>query len=278
MPQISVIVPVYNTEQYLRQCLDSILCQTFSDFELILVDDGSSDNSGQICDEYALLDQRITVIHKVNCGVSSARNSGLKCALGQYIVFVDADDLINIDYFENLTSVHADLVLSSFDDYWPDTKKRIEYQAKYGEFIIKNENDIVAYLKGGYAPGFVWGKLFLNQIIKKYKICFDETQKHSEDILFIGDYIKHINYIYKLNYCGYHHCQYKSDTLSNVAMKKPLITRMDWWRKALFQFEGYPIVQKYYAEMFLYLFEKEVQRIAISNLPLDKEKKVLMIC
>ena len=92
-PKISCIVPVYNVEKYLRRCVDSILNQTFTDFELILVDDGSPDNSPAICYEYAVKDSRIKVIHKVNGGVSSARNVGLDVAKGEWICFVDSDDL-----------------------------------------------------------------------------------------------------------------------------------------------------------------------------------------
>ncbi|HFU5892253.1 TPA: glycosyltransferase family 2 protein, partial [Enterococcus faecium] len=92
MCEISIIVPIYNVEQYLRKCVDSILAQTFTDFEVILVDDGSPDNSGAICDEYAKLDSRVRVIHKENGGLSDARNAGIEIAKGKYLGFVDSDD------------------------------------------------------------------------------------------------------------------------------------------------------------------------------------------
>ena len=94
MPKISVIVPVYNTEKYLHRCVDSILAQTFTDFELLLVNDGSPDKSGEICDEYAQKDTRVRVFHKENGGVSSARNLGLENAQGKWITYVDGDDWI----------------------------------------------------------------------------------------------------------------------------------------------------------------------------------------
>ena len=102
MPIMSVIVPVYNTEQYLHRCIDSILTQTYTDFELLLIDDGSKDKSGDICDEYALKDSRIRVFHKENGGVSSARNLGLDNAAGEWITFVDSDDWIIESYLMNL--------------------------------------------------------------------------------------------------------------------------------------------------------------------------------
>ena len=94
MMKISVIVPVYNVENYIRECLDSILASTYTDFELILVDDGSTDNSGTICEEYASRDSRVVVSHQVNRGLSSARNHGIEMSTGEYISFVDADDVI----------------------------------------------------------------------------------------------------------------------------------------------------------------------------------------
>ena len=107
-PKISVIVPVYNTEKYLHHCIDSILSQTFTDFELLLIDDGSKDSSGAICDEYAAKDNRVRVFHKENGGVSSARNLGLDNATGEWIAFVDADDYLApsylYDFVQNLSN------------------------------------------------------------------------------------------------------------------------------------------------------------------------------
>lgn len=102
LPEISVIVPVYKVEEYLPQCIDSILAQTFTDFELLLVDDGSPDRCGEICEEYAGKDMRIRVFHQQNSGVSAARNIGLQHAKGTYIVFVDSDDWVSTDYLLHL--------------------------------------------------------------------------------------------------------------------------------------------------------------------------------
>lgn len=102
MPEISVIVPVYNVEKYLRPCIDSILAQSFTDFELILVDDGSPDRCGEICDEYEQIDKRIRVIHQENGGLSAARNAGLDVMSGEYVTFIDSDDVVNESYLNNL--------------------------------------------------------------------------------------------------------------------------------------------------------------------------------
>ena len=113
MPKISIIVPIYNVERYLMECIDSIRNQTLTDIEIILVDDGSPDNSGAICDDCALKDDRIKVIHKKNGGLSSARNAGLKVAIGEYIGFVDSDDWVDGEMYEflykNAVEKHAEI-------------------------------------------------------------------------------------------------------------------------------------------------------------------------
>ena len=112
MPKLSVIVPVYNTEKYLRECVDSILAQTFTDFELILVDDGSTDGSGPICDDYAAKDQRVRVIHQENGGITVARKSGVRIARGEYVTFVDSDDWIDRTMYQTmLAQGSADIVI-----------------------------------------------------------------------------------------------------------------------------------------------------------------------
>ena len=114
-PKISIIVPIYKTEQYLQRCIDSILAQTFTNFELLLIEDGSPDNSGKICDKYALKDSRIKVYHKENGGVSSARNLGLDHATGEWITFCDSDDWVNKDWLELfILNSNTDMVIQSY--------------------------------------------------------------------------------------------------------------------------------------------------------------------
>ena len=124
MPAITIIVPIYNTACYISHCVDSILSQTFPDFELILVDDGSPDNCPAICDEYAAKDPRVIVIHKENGGVSSARNAGLDIAKGEYITFVDSDDWLHPDFLHHGISLcrqqELDIYCSGFARVFPD--------------------------------------------------------------------------------------------------------------------------------------------------------------
>lgn len=132
MPIISVIVPVYNAEKYLHRCIDSILAQTFTNFELLLINDGSKDNSGKICDEYAVKDQRIRVFHKENGGVSSARNIGLDNAQGRWIAFADSDDWICENMYEimlkKLDSCKADLCICDINMYWGGAITDLAYE------------------------------------------------------------------------------------------------------------------------------------------------------
>ena len=121
MDKISVIIPVYNVEKFLRECLDSVINQTYKDLEIILIDDGSQDNSGAICDEYALKDQRIKVFHKENGGVASTRTFGLREMSGKYFSFVDSDDVVDCDYIkilkENLEKSSAKISVCSYLDF-----------------------------------------------------------------------------------------------------------------------------------------------------------------
>ena len=140
MKKISIIVPIYNIEKYLPRCLDSILAQTYKNLEVILVDDGSVDNSGMIADKYARNDQRINVIHQVNKGVSAARNAGLDLATGDYIGFVDGDDYIEKDMYErllfNAIKYKADISHCGYQMVFPN---RVDYYYDTKEIRIQNQ-------------------------------------------------------------------------------------------------------------------------------------------
>lgn len=191
---VSVIVPVYNTERYLSKCIDSIINQTYRNIEIILVDDGSLDNCGKICDEYAGRDKRIKVMHKKNGGVSSARNCGLDIASGEYVFFVDSDDYVELDAIESfLTMKKSDLIISK--GYMYDNGKKIAIQnnieknktvsdAKYKEKIF---HDI---LLGKISPG-PFAKIYKRNIIEKYNLRFDTDLKIGEDTIFTFVFCSH---------------------------------------------------------------------------------------
>lgn len=173
MPLISVIVPVYKVEAYLPACVDSILSQTFSNFELILVDDGSPDACGAMCDSYAREDSRIRVIHQKNGGLSAARNAGLDIAKGEYVTFVDSDDVIAPDCLQVFTEVadetDADVVVGSYIEFSDDSDLKgiwAQLETKKSYRIENRYNACEAlYLGNSEMPINAWGKLYKTGVI-----------------------------------------------------------------------------------------------------------------
>lgn len=191
-PFFSVIVPVYNVSQYLRRCIDSVLSQSYGDFELLLVDDGSSDDSGVICDEYAEKDGRIKVFHKENGGVSSARNKGIDEARGNYVVFVDSDDYILSDRLSQILKLsdnNPDIIV----EYYATPA---EHKYKY-KLIDIQDFDIIRNV------GVIWTSAFRNKVLKENNIHFDETIWHGEDSLFVLDFFYRCNTIIFADEYGY---------------------------------------------------------------------------
>ena len=161
MAKVSVIVPVYNVEKYIHKCVDSVLNQTLQDLEIILVDDGTKDNSGIICDEYAQKDARVQVIHKVNGGLSDARNTGMKVATSDYILFVDSDDYIKEDMVERLydLAVRYEVDMSCcgvYNVYSSVTKPQCD---TLEEFLCDNVEAFAHILVGQKIPGTICNKL-----------------------------------------------------------------------------------------------------------------------
>lgn len=186
-PTISIIIPVYNTEKYLRRCLDSIVAQTYKDFECILVDDGSTDASGKICDEYAAKDNRFKVFHKKNGGVSSARNLGLDNAKGEYIAFCDADDYVKENWLSEfiLRIPICDIVVSGFEKtHCGKVQKKI-----YPYYNLSEPDLLWTILEIDGTAGFLWNKCFRTEIIAKENIRFKEKYKLWEDEEFISRYM-----------------------------------------------------------------------------------------
>lgn len=185
---ISVIVPVYNVEKYLQRCIDSIINQTYKDIEIILVDDGSTDKSGEICDDYAKSDARIKVIHKSNRGVSSARNEGLYTAKGKYIMFCDSDDYVDKNWckilFDTINNNPYSFITSNYQNV--GNNLQVQCEDKYINF----ETNYYQLFKDGVSP-FVWNKIFDVNILKQYEILFNEELEHGEDIVFTLEYLKH---------------------------------------------------------------------------------------
>ena len=212
-PKISVIVPVYNVEQYLRRCIDSILAQTFTDFEVLLIDDGSKDRSGEICDEYAKKDIRVKVFHKKNGGVSSARNVGLDNAKGEWITFVDADDYIASDFLSAINN-NCDFIIGQSQHFNSTGKYWISENISTQDVVNKEQfQSFLAHNLVCHIMRTPWGKFFKRNLIGK--IRYDERMKVGEDTVFVHNYLLHCKSIAVVDNITY----YYFDSDDNVSIK-----------------------------------------------------------
>ena len=202
---ISVVVPVYKVEKYLKKCVESIINQTYKDLEIILVDDGSPDNSGVICDEYAENDSRVRVIHKKNEGVAKAREDGIAVAKGEYICFVDSDDYIELDFcevlLENLLKYNADWVSCDMDHIYENGDNAEHMENIESNTLIQDREIIIRdYIDSKAYPFIIWGKLFRTKNVKGYSF---KNLKITEDTCFMVDMIMKTQSAYLTTYKGY---------------------------------------------------------------------------
>lgn len=209
MALVSIVVPVYNVEKYLKRCVDSIMLQTLQDIEIILVDDGSTDSSGKLCDELVKLDRRIRVIHKENGGLSSARNAGMWIARGKYIGFVDSDDTILNTMYEELANLiqqyQCDFVMCDYERILADGSKHIKSLEIDSGFYDKQKiveqiyPDLIMGRNLDYGPLLsVWHCLYNLEFLKKNNVSFDEEVRWSEDNIFsafVGYYARSFYYL-----------------------------------------------------------------------------------
>ena len=172
---ISIIVPIYNVEKYLKKCIESIINQTYKNIEIILVDDGSPDNCGIICDEYSQKDKRIIVIHKENGGLSDARNKGIDIAKGDYLTFIDSDDFVNIDYIEKLyNSIKLNNTkLAQCGISKVNENNEIIEKLNYDENYIKTSHEILNELYGKHLIEnvVVWNKMYAKELFKNIRFA-----------------------------------------------------------------------------------------------------------
>jgi len=230
---ISVIIPVYKVEKYLNRCVDSVLAQTFTDYEVILVDDGSPDKSPEICDNYAKQDNRFLVIHKENGGLSSARNAGIKMATGKYIFFLDSDDWIDSNTFE--------------EQYELAEREKVDFirtRAKYANWPSHNDGEVCVFgneqfiSEGKYTRSRIetevfpvliatnkltmgpivsaGGGLYRTDFIKDNNLCFYENIKYSEDLIFNVHAVLCSNSFYYLDSKQYYNYFYNSNSITKA--------------------------------------------------------------
>ncbi len=263
-PTVSIIVPVYNVEKYIHKCIDSVLAQTFTDFELLLINDGSSDSSAQICDGYAEKDERVKVFHKENGGVSSARNVGLQHATGEWISFIDSDDWLDETYLDEILGETVDndfdFLVHGLTREFPNNTIIVKPHKRLykGEELYRPVEEFL--WNYGNLFGFPWNKLYKNKIIQENKLCFNESLSMCEDELFNFQYCNFVKFIQVSNYSGYHYRQLDEGNLTSkkiesgqieVLLKASLLLVKDYLTKSKVIVSH--IVRKYFYFLLMYM-------------------------
>lgn len=219
MPKVSVIVPVYGVEQYISRCIGSILHQTYTDWELILVDDGSPDKSGTICDEYASRDERIRVFHQENGGVSSARNKGLDTAKGEWICFLDGDDALEeTTLSECFKAVREDVDIVQFS--FTQNEEELGKESNDDTTVLTWQE----YIRKRAFLACVWGAIIRTTIIRDHNIRFDESMRLAEDQLFMFTYFAHSRMVAKVNRMLYYYADNGTSATHNEKVDDLLLS------------------------------------------------------
>ena len=265
MAEVSIIVPVYQVEKYIRQCVDSILAQTFTDFELILVDDGSKDQSGQICDEYARMDERVRVIHKDNGGAADTRNRGVDQAVGNYLMFVDSDDYIAPTMVEclyrNIVSQNADIAACNYL-YLFDNDRKKDFVTNVKSEILSG-TEVFYYRKNDRNDGFwtvVWNKLIKKETVGKARF---RSGRYYEDEFWANEIYQMDIKIVTISECLYYYRQNENSTMRQKKIARSL-----------------DIIEAFQERIYIYLQEEEYSeqayKVLIYSLEhLEESKKLI---
>ena len=280
MPKVSVIVPVYNAEKYLHECVNSILNQTLSDLELILVDDGSTDSSPVLCDQYAAQDARVKVIHKANGRAASARNAGLRAATGEYVAFVDSDDWISSDMYEKMLQTGADVTLCDYVRFQNEREFPFTQKSVVAGFYDKPQMREKIYphlvMDGIEYPITIsnWAMLISREIIIENQLSYREDIHVSEDAPFGSEVLYCANSFAYLAGERFYHYRMANGSVSSTY--KPW-----WWDSSLkineetenffSKCEDYDFTQQIKSNMF-YLARAEIYYI-LSNRDLTRQEQ-----
>lgn len=234
--KVTVIMPIYNVAPFLEKCIESVINQTYKNFELFLIDDGSKDESPEIVDKYAVLDSRIIPIHKVNGGVDAARNVGLEEGTGKYVAFIDSDDWYDEEYLEKLVNAaesgNSQLVVCGFEPFGVKNPPKVK---DIGEGIFNREEAMIHLLGYNTFNGYVWNKLFLMSIIKEHNLRFQDGYWACDDVLYAGNYIYYCDkvsvisdklYYYRQNNAGANRGRYSGKvTFDKKWMSSFIVTK-----------------------------------------------------
>ena len=243
MTKVSIIIPIYNVKEYLQECIESVLNQTYADIEILLIDDGSEDNSSEICDKYAEQSNKIKVFHIKNGGVSNARNLGIKEATGKYIMFVDSDDVIESQMVEKMVEniENYDMVICG---YWEKFRNmNLKHEVTSVVIDIDKEKSITdIFEREGYG-GYLWNKIFITNIIKENEIKFNKDIYMCEDLYFVINYMRFCKKIRILPECMYYYRMRKSSMI---------------WKKEKSKFESLFIA---YSKIYAILKQEQISMI-----------------
>lgn len=284
MEKISVIIPVYNAQTYLEQTLTCLENQSFRDFEVVLVDDGSTDNSGAICDRYAAKDARFKVIHKENGGASTARNCGVANAQGEYIAFIDSDDLVDADFLEQLIRQmeenDTDLVICGYDRFYhDDPTDKVDYLLGAEEIGVLKTNMDIANLftvpKTSLSAVAVWAKLYRTSIIRQHNVHFPEDIHYEEDCCFNTQYYRYARSAVTIQKNLYHYRQL-TQSLSKVYKTATFDYLINGYKEriALFQELGMtPGARKKLDNIFLMVMINNLKKIVKTKMGYFKKRK-----
>ena len=277
-PLVSIVVPVYNCIQHLPECLKSIRSQTFTDWETVLVDDGSNDGSGDLCDREAASDPRFRVIHKENGGVSTARNAGIDAARGTYLAFIDSDDLIVPTYLEKLSRAaqrfDADIAICGYDRVFPDWELHFS-PLPFSVGLIQGTKDFLMLFTEARTNLFgvsIWAKLYRMDIIRDYAIRFDPEISYEEDCDFNVRYLAYVNTVAAVGDILYRYRQ-SDDTLSKAYRKDTFRFLAHGFQKrmALLEQNGMEEFRPKLEAIFLLVVKATALKILNAGLPKKEE-------
>lgn len=263
MPLVSIIVPVYNAEKTLGRCVNSILNQEYRDFELLLLDDGSTDGSGRLCDDYAGKDPRVRVVHKANSGVSDTRNRGIAQAKGKYLQFADSDDWLTPEstkfLVQAITEHRCDMVIA---DFYRVVGERVSQKGSIEEEGIMKRTDFAVKMMqrpADFYYGVLWNKLYKHSIIEKHHLRMDSSVSWCEDFMFNLDYVRHVQKIYALHIPVYYYVKTKGSLVSQgfnvkktIEMKRTVFECYNDFYKDVFDDMDY---EKRKGQVYRFLFD-----------------------
>ena len=270
---VSIIVPVYNVEKYLGKCLDSLINQTYRNLQIILVDDGSRDSSGTICDRYASQDNRIQVIHKKQSGVSAARNTGLEAVNGSYICFADSDDWIDEKMietmYENMVEEKAQISIIGYDMVWEDG--RSQKKSDENAYYVWNQREAIAqWMTQKIFKGFMCDKMFDKEIFTG--IRFPEDRSYMEDVAIGLDLFARAETVVYSGKIGYHYLQRQGSATNSGFQKRELLGITEAEKMIRFSKEHQGIYDKEAYSRLLINVYTILERIVLTGSKKDKER------